>query len=90
MRALPPADLFRSSESILKQIKQRRYVDVINSQLKADHIHYKHFVSVASGQRADKHFVGVQTHMFDYLFPIQFDTELEAEAFLQEVAKAYK
>jgi hypothetical protein len=87
---LPAPDLLRPAESVLAQIRQRRYVDVINRQLKADHIHYKHFVAISHGVRGEKHFVGVQTYMFDYLLPVQFDTAPEAAQFLEDVEKAYK
>jgi len=86
----PKREVLCSPESVLQQIQQKRWVDVLKKDMTPDHIHHKHFQAVSSGSIGDKHYVQVQTWMTFYLLPVQFDTAEAADAFLQQVASAYQ
>lgn len=82
--------MFKSAEEILDQIKAKKWVDVLaGPALRPDHIHHKHFQSIASGAREEHHYIEVRTYLSGYLLPIAFATEEEARAFLLRVHEAY-
>ena len=89
-RPMPTPDQLRDPADVLAQIRKGRFVDVLNMRLEPDHIHHKHFWNIAAGEREGIHLIQVQTAISFYLLPVQFDTEEAANAYLNEVAAAYR